>query len=140
MLGSHPSELLGKAATDFVPHEERENVKSKILSGYEQPYETRCSRKDGSTFPIEARAKMFSYKGQQVRVTAIRDISAQKKAEKEIRTLRGILPICASCKKIRDDKGYWNQIESYVQDHSEAEFTHCICQECAKKLYPDFID
>jgi len=56
----------------------------------------------------------------------------------EIKKLRGILPICSSCKKIRDDKGYWNQIEVYIRDHSEAEFSHGICPECAKKLFPDF--
>jgi len=56
----------------------------------------------------------------------------------EIKTLRGILPICANCKKIRDDQGYWNQIEAYISDHSEAEFSHGICPECAKKLYPEF--
>jgi hypothetical protein len=56
----------------------------------------------------------------------------------KIKTLSGILPICASCKKIRDDRGYWNQVEAYVRDHSEAEFSHSICPECAKKLYPDF--
>ena len=55
----------------------------------------------------------------------------------KVKTLSGMLPICASCKKIRDDKGYWTQIEEYVRDHSEAEFTHGICPECAKKLYPD---
>jgi hypothetical protein len=55
----------------------------------------------------------------------------------EIKTLSGLLPICASCKKIRDDKGYWNQIEGYIQKHSEAEFSHSICPECAKKLYPE---
>jgi hypothetical protein len=54
-----------------------------------------------------------------------------------IKQLRGILPICASCKKIRDDKGYWNQIESYIHEHSEAEFSHGICPDCAKKLYPE---
>ena len=48
-----------------------------------------------------------------------------------------ILPICANCKKIRDDKGYWSQIESYIEDHSEAEFSHGICPDCAKELYPD---
>ena len=56
----------------------------------------------------------------------------------EVITLRGIIPICASCKKVRDDKGYWNQIETYIRDHSEADFSHGICPECAKKLYPDF--
>lgn len=55
----------------------------------------------------------------------------------ENKTLKGFLPICASCKKIRDDQGYWNQIESYIMDHSEAEFSHGICPECVNKLYPD---
>ncbi len=56
-----------------------------------------------------------------------------------VKTLRGLLPICASCKKIRDDKGYWNQIESYIRDHSEADFSHSICPDCIKKFYPDFL-
>jgi hypothetical protein len=60
-----------------------------------------------------------------------------EKALAEIRTLSGLLPICSHCKKIRDDKGYWNQLESYIQDHSDAKFSHSICQECAKKHYPD---
>jgi CheY-like chemotaxis protein len=62
---------------------------------------------------------------------------ALRKALEDIRTLRGILPICASCKKIRDDKGYWRQVEVYIQAHSEAEFTHSVCPECMEKLYPD---
>ena len=52
----------------------------------------------------------------------------------QVKQLKGLLPICASCKKIRDDKGYWNQIESYIKRHSEAEFSHSICPECAKIL------
>jgi len=55
----------------------------------------------------------------------------------EVTVLRGILPICSQCKKIRDDKGYWHQVESYVRSHSEADFTHSICPECIGKLYPD---
>jgi hypothetical protein len=55
----------------------------------------------------------------------------------KVKTLSGLLPICASCKKIRDDKGYWNQIESYIKHHSEAEFSHSICPECAIILYPE---
>jgi sigma-B regulation protein RsbU (phosphoserine phosphatase) len=51
----------------------------------------------------------------------------------KVKTLSGMLPICASCKKIRDDKGYWKQIESYIRDHSEAEFSHGFCPECAQK-------
>ncbi len=62
-----------------------------------------------------------------------------EKALSHIKTLRGIVPICASCKQIRDDEGYWHQVESYVRDHSEAEFSHSICPECAKNLYPDLV-
>lgn len=54
----------------------------------------------------------------------------------KVKTLSGLLPICASCKKIRDDKKYWKQIESYIRDHSEAEFSHGICPESMKKLNP----
>lgn len=74
--------------------------------------------------------------------TTERDITHIKnelrEKEKEVKILRGFLPICASCKEIRDDKGYWHQIESYISDHSEAEFSHGICPKCAKKLYPEF--
>lgn len=66
-----------------------------------------------------------------------RVIEELRQALSEVKTLRGFLPICASCKKIRDDKGYWTQIESYIRDRSEAEFTHGICPECLKRLYPD---
>lgn len=55
-----------------------------------------------------------------------------------IKQLSGLLPICASCKKIRDDKGYWNQLEVYISDHSEADFTHGICPDCAKAFYGDY--
>jgi len=61
-------------------------------------------------------------------------------AKNEIKTQKGFLPLCASCKKIRDDKGYWEQVEVYIRDHSEAEFSHGICPDCMKKLYPDFAD
>ena len=55
----------------------------------------------------------------------------------QVKRLSGFLPICASCKKIRDDQGYWQQVEAYIRDHSEAEFSHGLCPECAKKLYPE---
>lgn len=58
----------------------------------------------------------------------------------KVKQLKGMLPICSSCKKIRDDRGYWNQIENYIHDHSEAEFTHGICEECAHKLYPELYE
>ena len=60
-----------------------------------------------------------------------------KAALSKVKTLSGFLPICASCKKIRDDKGYWNQIEEYIRDHSEADFSHSLCPDCIIKLYPE---
>ena len=85
------------------------------------------------------------------RRVSLRDITRRKQFEEErerlvaqlqealanVKQLGGLLPICASCKKIRNDHGYWEQIEAYIRDHSEAEFTHSICPECAKKLYPE---
>lgn len=79
------------------------------------------------------------------------DITARKQAEQEreqlidelqqalaqVKTLRGLLPICAACKKIRDDQGYWSRVEEYVAQRTEAEFTHSICPECARRLYPE---
>ncbi len=85
-------------------------------------------------------------------VVILNDITERKLAEKalqqerdklqdalaQVKTLSGLLPICSNCKKIRDDKGYWNQIESYITKHSEVDFSHSICPECVKKLYPEF--
>lgn len=66
-----------------------------------------------------------------------RTVAELKNAQSEIKILRGILPICSICKKIRDDRGYWNQLESYMSKHSEILFSHSICPECAQKYYPD---
>ena len=82
------------------------------------------------------------------------DIAERKKIEEEkgklivelrnaldkVKQLNGLLPICSSCKKIRDDKGYWIQIEAYIHTHSDAQFSHGICPECTKKLYPQYYD
>jgi len=83
-----------------------------------------------------------------------RDITQRKREEQErlkliqeltdalatVKTLSGLLPICASCKKIRDDNGYWQQVETYIQKHSNADFTHGICPDCIKRLYPEYSD
>ena len=79
------------------------------------------------------------------RYQLIKDAEKRLKDEKgkleealsKVKKLSGLLPICGHCKKIRDDKGYWNQIEAYVEEHSDAEFSHGICRECALKYYPD---
>jgi len=84
----------------------------------------------------------------------VEDITERKQAEQEkeqvisqlqqalakVKMLSGLIPICAACKKIRDDKGYWQQLEGYIRDHSEAEFSHGICPECQRKLYPELYD
>ena len=67
-------------------------------------------------------------------------ISQLKEALSKVRILNGLLPICSSCKKIRDDKGYWNQIEAYIKEHSGADFSHGICPECAHRLYPELFE
>lgn len=87
-------------------------------------------------------------------VHVARDITEQKKATEEreklirqledslekVKLLKGFIPICASCKKIRDDQGYWQQVEEYIRDHSEAQFSHSICPSCARRLYPELTD
>ncbi|MCX8028053.1 MAG: cache domain-containing protein [Thermodesulfovibrionales bacterium] len=65
-------------------------------------------------------------------------IAELKSAIAEVKTLSGLLPICANCKKIRNDKGYWEQIEVYIRDHTDANFSHSICPQCAEKLYPEY--
>jgi len=64
----------------------------------------------------------------------------RREKEKQIRNLHGLLPICAHCKKIRDDAGYWHSLEKYITEHSEAVFSHGICKECAKAQFPEFAD
>ncbi len=65
-------------------------------------------------------------------------ITELRQALAKVKQLSGLLPMCASCKKIRDDKGYWNQLEAYISEHSEADFSHGICPDCVKKHYPEY--
>ena len=67
-------------------------------------------------------------------------IAELREALANIKTLRGLIPICSSCKKVRNDQGYWQRVEEYVQEHSEIGFSHGICESCAKELYPEFIN
>ncbi len=106
---------------------------------------------NGEVRPVEVYSGPIVIKGKQLLYSIVHDISERRKAEEEkerlilelraafskIRVLSGMLPICASCKKIRDDQGYWQQIESYIKEHSEVEFSHGICPGCIEKLYPD---
>jgi PAS domain S-box-containing protein len=114
-------------------------------------YERRCRRCDGSLIDAWANVSVISYGGRKVVCALVRDLTERKRAEAErdriigelqealfrIKTLRGLIPICANCKKIRDDKGYWQQVETYVREHSEAEFSHGLCPECIEILFPE---
>lgn len=76
---------------------------------------------------------------QSIRKEQSRLISELQAALAEVKQLRGIIPICANCKKVRDDKGYWMQVEHYLREHSDAEFSHSLCPDCMHKLYPDLM-
>jgi hypothetical protein len=119
-----------------------------------EPFETKRVRKDGTE--VDVYLAMSPIKGADGRLMGASsiayDISERKKIEAErtkmieqlnetlskVKTLSGLLPICANCKKIRDDKGYWQKLETFVHEHSNAEFSHSICPDCMEKLYPDF--
>ena len=96
-----------------------------------------------SFFPVASSHTVHCYGGDitgRKRMEAERDrlIVELQKALASVKSLSGLLPICASCKKIRDDQGYWSQVERYVQDHSQATFTHGMCPDCAKIYFPGF--
>jgi len=74
--------------------------------------------------------RVAAEQAKEVLITKLEDMLSQ------VKRLSGLLPICSACKKIRDDQGYWNQIEAYIREHSEVEFSHSLCPECARKLYP----
>jgi len=107
---------------------------------------------NGEIRPVDVYSGPIEIKGRTLLFSIVHDISERRKAEEErerlilelrealskIKTLSGMFPICSSCKKIRDDKGYWNQIESYIRSHSEVEFSHSICPDCVKIMYPDY--
>lgn len=111
-------------------------------------------RKDGSVFPLEVSAGLLEICGHKYILAIDRDISERKAAEAEqdklicelrealqkIKTLKGLLPICAWCKKVRDDQGYWKGVEKYIEEHSAASFTHGICPDCLKKNDPELYD
>ncbi len=99
--------------------------------------EKRYLRPDGSIVWVNLTVYCLfnSNKQKAHHIAIIEDITKRKAMEAEVKILSGLLPICASCKKIRDDKGYWNQIESYIHRHSNAQFSHGICPECLDKMY-----
>ncbi|MDD9304048.1 MAG: PAS domain S-box protein [Desulfobacter sp.] len=144
----------GLNGLDFIHPEDKERALNRVAQRSTQktlpPTEYRMITKDGQTCWVFFNASAI-YKADKIigfRMV-LTDIRERKKIEKEreklidelqnalaeIKTLRGIVPICSHCKKIRDDEGYWNILESYIQKHSEASFSHSLCPDCSDKLY-----
>jgi PAS domain S-box-containing protein len=156
ILGYMPEEFQTHYTTYLTDHPvNREVARHTTLSvqGKQQPpYEVEIFHRNGSRRWLEVtEVPVFSENGAVIAVEGIaRDISDKKqvlqekeqliaelqKAMAEIKTLHGIIPICASCKKVRDDEGAWQQLESYIQSRSDAQFSHGICPECLDKMYP----
>jgi PAS domain S-box-containing protein len=162
MKYSAESELLGKTDFDLFPRELAENyldIEQKILQSGKGIYEYEGptvdeSKEDKDRWVSTTKIPFQDDQGKIIGTVGIgRDITTRKKAETEreqliaelqealadVKLLSGLVPICANCKKIRDDQGYWTQIESYIQDRSDAKFSHSICPDCAAKLYPNYI-
>ncbi len=147
-------QLMQRDVSSLYANAEERQVHTELISvvGFAKDYPADLQKKDGTimhclitTVPRrDLHGSVVGFQG------TIRDITEHKKAEDdrerlieelqqalaEIKKLSGFLPICSSCKKIRDDKGYWQQIERYISEHSEALFSHGICPDCASKLYP----
>ncbi len=156
IFGYEPEELIGRPFTLLFPErfrDENRRVFEELAADDRDtalaPRPMRGLRKCGEEFPAEVSVAEHTA-GDDYRVTAIvRDVTRRRRLEAErealieelrtalteVRTLRGILPICSSCKKIRDDTGYWHRVESYVRSHTDAELTHGICPDCSRALY-----
>jgi len=158
LLGVVRSELIGQPLTRFIPAEDQDSYylyhRQLLEAGEKQICELQMQMPNKHKFwgILEATADLDGKSGRLECRVAVTDITKRKLTEKaleeerkrlqqaldEVRTLRGIVPICSSCKSIRNDQGYWEQMEKYIRDRSEAEFSHGICPDCAKILYPEF--
>ena len=155
-LGYTRAEMLAMHLSELDTPEFAERVGARIGLLQQQghlTFESAHRRKDGSVMPVEINSRIVEYDGGKVIVSVVRDITERKLAERErekliadlqkalaeIKTLQGILPICSSCKKIRDDSGAWQQMEVYIRDRTNAEFSHGLCADCAKRLYPEIM-
>ncbi len=155
-LGYSKKEIIGKSNRElnlFVNKEEQNQVSQMVSNyGHFREIEMQVRTKQGGIRYGLFSGDTIENQGTKYFLTVMVDITVRKQAEaerkktiqelrialSEIKTLRGIVPICANCKKIRDDKGYWGQVEAYVSKHTEAQFSHGICPECIPKLYPEF--
>jgi PAS domain S-box-containing protein len=114
------------------------DLKGKVMTAENLLIAGRHRRADGSTFPVEVSVSKAEVDAKTYILANARDITERKKMEeamREVDALRGLIPICAKCKKIRDDKGFWQKVETYLEKHSNARFTHGLCKDCMHELY-----
>lgn len=157
MLGYTIEEIVGKKGPDVFVHPEdfplvEKNMERRLSGEIESlNSEFRLVIKDTSVREVEIFSSLTTYHGRPAIIGTMLDMTQRKRAEEDrekliaelkdalskVKILSGLLPICSSCKKVRNDKGYWEQIEIYIRDHSEADFSHGICPDCARKLYPE---
>ena len=147
-------EVVGKHISEFIKFEEEAEVIITALNETgDWAGEYTALKNNRTTFVANGLATIIKDKsgnviGYQSSVIDITDriqkererenlISELQAALKKIQQLNGLLPLCSYCKKVRDDKGYWNQIDAYIEEHSEVDVSHSICPECADKYYPD---
>ena len=157
LLGYTHEEYVGHHIAGFHSDQEVVNEILQRLARHEtvDNYEARLRCKDGSIKHVLISSNVLWRTGKFVHTRWFtRDITERKRSEDEraklvvelqealasVKTLSGLLPICAWCKKVRDDEGYWNQLETYIQTHSDTQFTHGICPECIKKHHPRYAD
>lgn len=151
ITGYTRDDVIGKTSLELNiwhdPKDRERLVASLRDNGFVESLEAKFCGKDGRVIIGLMSARMLHINQEDIILIIVRDITERKQAEAEreklvmelqealanVRTLRGLLPICAWCKKIRDDRGYWRQMEAYISEHSEADFSHGICPACAQK-------
>jgi len=158
-FGKGPEEIIGRRIWDLFDQAEAEKrmavVRKAFATGETIVFEVRVPTPSGDLHYLTS---VRPVPGPDTRVASVvcisKDITARKRVElererliqelqealAEVRTLTGLLPICAHCMKIRDDQGYWTRIESYISAHSRAEFSHGICPDCVRGAFPEMAD
>lgn len=151
ILGFEEKNIVGQHFTRLFPSGSRFSKSFEDIKNYGHIFVEEFKRTDGSLCIMDLTATLIPWNKENAILVTLRDVTQRIHAEKEkehalselkeamekIKTLRGLLPICSYCKKIRDDHGYWQQLETYMEAHSQAEFSHGICPECIKEHFPD---
>jgi PAS domain S-box-containing protein len=149
LIGKDEEEILGSKFVDLFDENDRHRVGDLLKTLQDKP-QVITDKNPVSLKEHQITLKILPIKEDGFAIIILNDVTEQKRSEAEreklifelqnaldeVKTLSGLLPICSSCKKIRNDKGYWEFLERYITEHSDATFTHSICPDCAEKLYP----